>query len=898
MPFAVGCAWADAVSSPLALGGLGVLTLAAAWGARRAARCRPPLLAVALATVAFLSGALRAATPSDGGGRIDGAGAGADVLRALEDRPVRATVRLDGMVRVRSTASGRRAHVLGTVETLDTGRLRLPWQGRAWLTIPGADVDALRRAPRVRVWVRLSRPRRPANPTSTLDWRPRPAATLVLRAASWRLVEILPGRRAPLRAAREAIASGLGDALPGDAAGGGLARALVLGLRDDVNEELHASLRDSGAAHVLAVSGLHVALVAGALLALAEALGAARRTSVSIACGGAWALAALAGLGVPVVRASVLVTAMAFGEMLGQRVDRWNALAAAALVAAGLWPERVLDAASCLTFAAAGSLVGVSPAVKALLPRGRSRLTAWAAELIAASLAAWLGLAPLIASVFHRFTPAAPIVNLAAVPLAGLATGASLVTALVSLGWPGGARACGSLVGALESLLTGVTSPGAGWSLHVTGPPPWLLALHAAGLVAWSRCVDPRLRCLGGAVVVGVLAQVGLGRPAAPRAPASLAAVHVLDVGQGSAALVELGQGPGRRPWRVLVDGGGWRDARRDVGESVVAPALWALGIDRLDVVVLSHADHDHRGGLPFLVRAFRPTSVRVGPPQGGEGAALADLRRAARDVGADWGSLAAGHVLGPAGGPVQVRAVWPPRDPARRCSLGRNDRSVVLRVETRRDRRRGLALLPGDLETAGESLLAPRDASAGLLVVGHHGSRSSSGRAFLAAVRPGVAVASAGAGNPWGHPHPEVRDALRAAGARWWDTPRHGAVRVAFGQRTHRVTAVRTGRTEVGATLDGRLPDAHRFRDEAEAQDDEAEHAQQPPPRVQRPGIGKPRMSDAEEEEEDRPQQPAEPPRGEQEDHDGQECEDADRPRVAPDHGVQDVTPVQLPDG
>jgi competence protein ComEC len=208
-------------------------------------------------------------------------------------------------------------------------------------------------------------------------------------------------------------------------------------------------------------------------------------------------------------------------------------------------------------------------------------------------------------------------------------------------------------------------------------------------------------------------------------------------------------------------------------------PALRALGVARLDLLVASHGDLDHRGGLVAVLQAL-PVGALWLPAGAAREPDFGALRATASRRGVAVREVAAGHPVRRLGD-LAVEVLWPP--PVAR-GLTRNDRSLVLRVAVGGRR----ILLPGDLEAPGEAALLARgaDLSADVLKLPHHGSETSSGRAFLEAVSPLLAIASAPCRGRWGMPHPEVRTRVRAAGAALWWTGRDGAVRVALAPRLH----------------------------------------------------------------------------------------------------------------
>jgi competence protein ComEC len=226
----------------------------------------------------------------------------------------------------------------------------------------------------------------------------------------------------------------------------------------------------------------------------------------------------------------------------------------------------------------------------------------------------------------------------------------------------------------------------------------------------------------------------------------------------------------------VLVDAGTALPGGPDLGRTLVVPALRALGVQHLDLLVASHADLDHRGGLPAVLSA-----VPVGELWLPHGAALeagfGELLAAARARGVVVRERGSGS---PAArfGDLEVSPLWPPPD-AR--GEARNDRSLVLRIEVAGRR----VLLPGDLESGGErALLASgADLRADVLKLAHHGSRTSSGDPLLRAVGAAVAIASAPRRSRFGMPHADVVARVREAGIALWWTGRDGAVLVALGE-------------------------------------------------------------------------------------------------------------------
>lgn len=538
----------------------------------------------------------------------------------------------------------------------------------------------------------------------------------------------------------------------------GLVRAMVLGDRSEIDEATAEAFRASGTYHVLALSGAQVALLAGLLVGALRRLGAspwAQATATAAAIG---FYAVLVGGDVPVVRAALMASAVLAGRALELDADPSNLLGLAALVLLADRPAVAGDVGFQLSF---GATLGIL-ALLGPLARGVPRLPLRVDVAVAASVAAQCALAPILAAWFHRLAPAAVVLNVAAVPLSAAVLLAGFgVLAVAPLG-PCAGRLAGDVawVAARALRLSGDLGPLGPWlDVRVAGPSPLALALYAGGLgLLWRGRRGPGLALL---LACHVALVTGGG---ARRADGRLH-LTVIDVGQGDSLL--LGSPSGRT---LLVDAGGSWDPRSDAGERRVAPELWRRGVRRLDALVVTHAQPDHAGGAPFLLHAFRVAEVWEGPAALGDrswrqlDAELASGRAArltvAEGMRRDWDGVSL-EVRGPA---------RPGRPPAR----VRNEDSIVLDV--------GFGdvhlLLAGDVLGAAEDALeVPR---ALVVKVPHHGSRSSSRPAFVARASPRLALISAGARNPFGHPHAEVVERYRRAGALVLRTDRDGTVDVA----------------------------------------------------------------------------------------------------------------------
>jgi competence protein ComEC len=545
----------------------------------------------------------------------------------------------------------------------------------------------------------------------------------------------------------------------------GVVRAMVIGDRTGVDDETAEDFRRAGTYHVLAISGAQVALVAVVLLRLARPLG-----PVPAALGVAFAIAGYAvfvGGDPPIARAAVMAVVALVGRAFDLEADLPNLLGLAATALLALDPLAVGDVSFQLSFAATLGLVALTPRLLPALPR----LPMGLGLGLAGSLAAQLPLLPLLALHFHRLAPAALLLNLLAVPLAAAVLLAGASTLVAALLMPAVAPLCGDAawLAAHALLASGRVLRGLpAADLWVPDPPLAAWALVGAGLLGLARGVGGRAWALVGAGLACLLL-----RPAEPL-PEGRLELTLLDVGQGDAMVLRAADG---RAW--VVDAGASFAGGFDAGEDVVARFLWARGVRRLEGIAVSHGHPDHDGGVPFLIRAFQPKVLWQGPAAPGASA----VGRAAARVGVPRATLSRGDRL--ASGPLRAQVLGPPPGPPAR---EHNDDSLVLGIEWGAAR----LLLTGDLETEGEARLPPWPAA--VVKVPHHGSRTSSSAAFVAATRPRLALVSVGARNRFGHPDPHALGRYRKAGALVLRTDQDGAVTVSVDPDAIRVRTERSG--------------------------------------------------------------------------------------------------------
>lgn len=705
--------------------------------------------------------------------------------------PVRAT--LAGEVEeVRRGTGGRTSIVLrASAVVLDgvpravTGRVRVAVRG---------GLPKLRAGDELRVDTTLRAPRNFANPGSFDLVGHLARRDIRVTASVWdgRRIARLPQRTRDmamrLRRWRERLGRAIARAVP--APRDAVLAALVLGDDDRIADPLRRAFTRAGVVHVLSVSGLHIALVGLAGFAAARWL-LARSERVLLACdvrrvAGVISLAPvvaygmLAGLEIATLRSVLMAAVGVLAVLLGRRADVLRMLALAAVLVILAEPAAAREIGFQLSFVSVLALVLGTRRWAPRRPGGRGDRVRTACVVSASALA---GTAPLSALHFQQVSLMSVVANPLVVPLFGsLVVILGLLGAVVEPLSVAGAGILFRLAG--EALRPGVAlvellaRPRLA-ALDVPAPSAVelviLYGLLAAGALPPSRA----RRLLAIAALIGLLADVGWW--VRVRWLPGVLRVTFLDVGQGDAAVAELPDG------RVLVvDAGGFPGSDFDTGAAIVAPYLATRKIGHIDALMMTHAHPDHSGGLPSLVRRYRPSEFWwTGWP--GRGDAWARLERSLADAAVP------GRILGAGARPTAwagVIAVLHP--PAGWALPDLNDSSLTLRLTHGRVR----VLLTGDAEAAAESrmLQRPDVLPADVVKVPHHGSRTSSTPGFVATVAPRVAVISVGADNRYGLPSPEVEARYRARGTCVLRTDRCGAVTIVSDGRRLDVSAARPG--------------------------------------------------------------------------------------------------------
>lgn len=528
--------------------------------------------------------------------------------------------------------------------------------------------------------------------------------------------------------------------------------AISVGARHLVTEDQWDRYAMSGTSHLMAISGLHVGMVVATGYFVASVLAGVLRLRVNlhflstmVALAFATAYAFMSGLAVPAQRAVLMVGLSAIAVLRNRIVRPFTVIAAACLLLSTASPLATLEPGFRLSFAAVVILVWIA---RRLVP-GSGPVTRpfRAAHLLAAAqFALLLGLLPLTTLEFGRSALIAPVVNLLAVPIFSLATvpltffGLLLDGPLEGIG-NFALRTAASSLGIVEWVIKrALELPGAavripqmgGWSLAML----WVSTTWVALPPGWP----------GRNVAWISLLFVVLYEPLRPLP--GCARLDVLDVGQGLAIVVST------RSSTLLFDTGPAYRSGGSAAESVILPFLANRKVGVIDHLVISHADVDHAGGVERILAKLRVERLYVGEPLN---SGIPGIPCRSGDA---WTSDG-----------VSFDILYPP--------VGRqadgNDASCVLQVSAGSHR----LLLTGDIEDRGESHLQRSGMlrSTAVVVVPHHGSRTSSQPLFVASLRPDLAIISAGYDNRWGHPDEEITARWRAAGSTVLNTALTGAI-------------------------------------------------------------------------------------------------------------------------
>lgn len=608
-------------------------------------------------------------------------------------------------------------------------------------------------------------------------------------------------------------------------------QACILGDQQQIPRELRDAFSKTGISHIIAISGFNMSMIAFFSIYLVR--GIIRRfpylllrfdlykLSVLFAMPPVILYTFIAGAGMSVLRATLMILAFMAALLISKSRDLYNTLAMAALIILLVYPPALFDVSFQLSFAAVLAILLITPRLTAFIPKPEpvpgspyslpvlcSKGLYTFALFIIVSLSAMLGTMPLIAFYFNRLSVVSLLANIIIVPILGILAipvsmatifflpFSSLVSAFfldiagtlvmislalnnffASLPWAAFYLTTPSL---LELLFFYVFLYGLMEVLaHLSGEngtdnDPGNASLlngaeNASFLIRLRSCPTWIHYTIAASILFFCLDAVYLHQKNSERGEFTATAI---DVGQGSSILVRF---PGDQT--MLIDGGGFINSTFDVGKYIVAPYLWHERLNRIDIVVLTHPHPDHLNGLPFILENFRVREVWINGEMSGSEEYLR-FQDIIKNKGLIRRSMSAGN------GPIVIGGVrtefFNPPGPVSGMEeeatfTETNDGSLVMRMTYGEVS----FLFPGDISLMTEERLASdlRELRSQLLFVPHHGGRTSSSEAFLQRVRPQTAIISVGADNLFRLPHPDVLKRLNQRGVITYRTDLHGAI-------------------------------------------------------------------------------------------------------------------------
>jgi len=573
----------------------------------------------------------------------------------------------------------------------------------------------------------------------------------------------------------------------------GIMKALILGEREEISKEVKEEFIVAGVAHIIAISGLHMGIIALVIFSLAKwILRLSETVALTLNIHKLSAAATIpplvlytfiAGARISTIRAAIMIIIYFISILLDRQRNLYNTLAVAALVILLVSPPSLFDVSFQLSFAAVLAILYLAPRFSELLPKPHplllkkpspyQTLSSQLKVFIVVSLAAMIGTWPLVAYHFNRISVVGLLSNLIIVPLAGFVVILGLITSLAALIWLPVASLLVTLASAFSYLIIRMVHlfaliPYA--SHYLVRPTPFEIGLFCL-LILYLTNMRKIKRLVPISILLFLIIAGDISYWYTQTHLRNSLRITVIDVGQGDSILIEFPRGK-----RMLVDGGGFYDDSFDVGRNVVAPVLWQKKIATLHYLVLTHPHPDHLNGLKFIASSFRIDEFWENGQDCFSTPCL-NLMEIVRRRRIPW---------------VTVNDASPPRwingvkvevlNPFRHWMMGgeylwsqANNRSIVLKITYKNHR----FLLTGDIEGEAEDQLVQsgKDLRSEVLKVPHHGSKSSSTKKFIGAVKPSYAVFTVGFRNIFNLPNTNVLNRYESSGCRISRTDRDGSI-------------------------------------------------------------------------------------------------------------------------
>jgi len=565
----------------------------------------------------------------------------------------------------------------------------------------------------------------------------------------------------------------------------GFLKALLVGDREDLDTVMNDDFIKTGTVHILSVSGLHVGLIAAFFLWTFWLVRIPRKVALVAVSAIMILYAYVAGLNPPIVRATIMFCIFALGVLIDREADILNSLSAAAFLILVGNPDTLFDAGFQLSFLSIASIAVFTPQTDRLLhldgkgprvPRIRA-VTYAAGKSVSVSLAAWIGVWPVIASYFNIASPVSVIANLVAIPavfvimvwsLVFLA--AALFSATLASILAAALMVCMKAFFVINTALTHIPYA----FIRVAAPSVVLGILYYGVLALWCGPTEILVgnitirRKMFFAAIAAIACGFAFTQVFDPAQ--KLLRITFFDVGKGDAALIRFPRGG-----TLLIDGGEGEETGYDIGKNVIAPYLWNHGIKKIDAVMVTHFHSDHLGGLLYLLDNFRVGRVI----DGGVAAPIQDPLYGAYEMTLKRRGIRRTEVCADDEitrfGNVRLTVLNPQREEA---GSDQNDTSIVMKLTYKNTR----VLFAGDITDAGMARVNRYGPllSSDILKVPHHGGRfrdEKTAKEFLNNVAPTHCVVSARTERRKSRSAQSVRRLLNALPCKVYATEEDGAV-------------------------------------------------------------------------------------------------------------------------
>lgn len=538
-----------------------------------------------------------------------------------------------------------------------------------------------------------------------------------------------------------------------------LAESLLLGYSGSIDNLLKDKFRNSGVIHILVISGLHISFIAGILFLMGSLVRLKRKQLIYFILLGIICYATIVGWRTPVARSVIMASALLVGIISERKPVALNSLGIAALIILMISPKELYQPGFQLSFLIVASILFFNSKYSDKLPLPSptgniNRIIRRIMQILLLTTAANLMAMPITAFHFNMITPFGFLINIIAVPLAGLLVSLGFTMLMLSYIY----LPLGAVIGSAFDLLTNILL----WLLSIFADSPsmvisvpdfpiWLFLLLITFVFSLGYLNSERGRVRTIMIILLIITGVSLNRSFVYKG----AEVTFLDVGQGDAAYIEDSFGN-----NILIDSG-QSNYGSEAGRYVIGPFLRSKGINMIDYLLLTHQDSDHTGGALYILNNFQVGTLITSYSDSGSMTYLNVISLAKRK-NVPRIKTKMGDIIN-LGRYSSIQIMHPPSTFGSNIASSNNNSSLVFKFNYGESS----ILFTADIESSAELKLAESgyDLHSYLLKVPHHGSSSSSSLRFLEAVSPAIAVISVGMYNSYGHPTQEVIERYNQAG-------------------------------------------------------------------------------------------------------------------------------------